>query len=216
MILLKKNKGAFKLSMKISDYTHRKRPGRPRSKKSHRAILSATREILIESGVHGLTIEGVAAKAKVGKTTIYRHWQSKEDLIAEAFGSIADEIDIPDTGNAINDLTTVLNDMVEVATNVTRSTTAFKRILASLVESPALMNVYKNQFILPRRDALKQIIEKGIKLGQIREDIQIDSLIDIVAGSYFYTVMVNDDQISAREWLRKIKPIIMEGIAPKE
>jgi len=89
--------------MKISDYTSRG-PGRPRSKKSHEAILSATRDILMDEGVHELSIEGVATKAGVGKATIYRHWKSKEELISEAIGTIADEIEIPDTGNAINDL----------------------------------------------------------------------------------------------------------------
>ena len=202
--------------MKISDYTSRKRPGRPRSKRSHQAILTATREILVEFGVHGLSIEGVAEKAGVGKTTTYRHWISKEDLIAEAFGSIADEIEIPDTGNAINDLTTVLNGMIGVANDATQSPAAFKKILAGLMESPALLNVYKKQFIVPRRNALKQIIEKGIDRGQIRKDIDIDPLIDIVGGSYFYTVLMNDKPVTVDDWLERIKPIIMDGIAPNE
>lgn len=203
--------------MKISDYTDSKRPGRPRSRKSHEAILAATREILIESGVHGLSIEGVAAKAGVGKTTIYRHWKSKDDLISEAIGTIANDIEIPDSGNAINDFTTVLNGMVEVADDATQSSTvAFKKILAGLMENPMLMNIYKEQFVFPRRNALKQIIEKGIVRGQIRKDVQIDHLIDIIGGSYFYTILMNDEPISADIWLARIKPIIMEGISPNQ
>ncbi len=203
--------------MRISDYTNSKGPGRPRSKKSHQAILAATRETLIESGISGLSIEGVATKAGVGKTTIYRHWKSKEDLISEAIGSLADEIEIPDSGNAINDFTAVLDGMAEVANDAAQSSTAaFKRILAGLMENPALMAIYKEQFILPRRKALKQIIEKGIARRQIREDINIDNLIDMVGGSYFYTILINDAPISADIWLEKMKPILTDGITPRK
>lgn len=73
--------------------------GRTRSKKSHEAILIETREMLFDAGIPRLCIESVAAKTKVGKTTIYRHWHSKEELISEAIGAISGEIEIPDTGN---------------------------------------------------------------------------------------------------------------------
>lgn len=202
--------------MKISDYTKSKRRGRPRSKESHKAILVATIDILVDSGVHGMSIEGVAEKAGVGKATIYRHWNSKEDLIAEAFGSIADEVVIPDSGNALNDFTAVLNGMVEVTNEATKSSDSFKRLLTGLVDSPALMEVYKEQFILPRREALRKIIEKGIERGEIHQDTNGDILIDIVVGSYFYNVLMNDAQASIQSWLEKIKPIILGGIGPKE
>ena len=63
-------------------------PGRPRSAQAHRAILDATIELFVESGYEGLSIEGVAARAGVGKTTIYRRWSSKEDLIVDAIGEL--------------------------------------------------------------------------------------------------------------------------------
>src|SRR5690625_5248100 len=191
--------------MKISDYTSRG-PGRPRSKKSHEAILSATRDILMDEGVHELSIEGVATKAGVGKATIYRHWKSKEELISEAIGTIADEIEIPDTGNAINDFTAVLQGMVDItADTIQANTDAFKKILSGLMNSPTLMEVYKEQFIIPRREALKQIIEKGIKRGEINDNINIDHLIDIIGGSYFYSIIINDEPITTEVWVERIK-----------
>src|SRR5713226_1023214 len=59
-------------------------PGRPRRLATEHAILKATREILAQAGVHGLTVEGVAARSGVAKTTIYRRWRSKEDLALAA------------------------------------------------------------------------------------------------------------------------------------
>ncbi|MFT9816080.1 TetR/AcrR family transcriptional regulator [Lysinibacillus sp. NPDC056185] len=202
--------------MKISDYT-KKSPGRPRSKKSHEAILAATREILRNEGVHGLSIEGVAKAASVGKMTIYRHWKSKEELISEAIGTIADEIEIPDTGNFLIDFTTVLHGMVDVANDAAISSPhTLKKIVSGMIENPALMEVYKEQFIIPRRKVLIEIIEKGIERGEIDRDINIDHLIDIIGGSYFYTILINDEQISADAWIERIKPIIVNGIAPKK
>jgi len=61
-----------------------RKPGRPRSAQAHKAILDATLELLAEEGFHGLSIEAVAAKAGVGKTTIYRRWPSKDELVMDA------------------------------------------------------------------------------------------------------------------------------------
>src|SRR5690625_7775296 len=75
---------------------------------------------------------------------------------------------------------------------VQSNSNAFKKIFSGLIDSPTLMEVYKEQFIIPRREALKSIIEKGIKRGEIKDDINIDYLIDIIAGSYFYTIIINE------------------------
>lgn len=200
--------------MKISDYTN-KSPGRPRSKRAHQAILTATRDILMSNGVHGLTIEGVAKKASVGKTTIYRHWKSKEALISEAIGAIADDIDIPDTGNALNDFTSVIKDLVFVTDDATNtSTITMSKLFAGLIDSPELMEVYKEQFILPRRQALKQIIEKGKERGEIRHDVNPDHLIDIIGGTFLYNTFINNEPLSVDSSFKKMMPIIMKGITP--
>src|SRR6266851_9913792 len=66
-------------------------PGRPRRLATEHAILKATREILAQAGVHGLTVEGVAARSGVAKTTIYRRWRSKEDLALAALLEVIEQ-----------------------------------------------------------------------------------------------------------------------------
>ena len=88
--------------------------GRPRSMAAHEAILGATLALLREVGYEVFTIEGVAARAEVGKKTIYRHWSSREALIADAVKRIVNEIQIPDTGSTKGDLLALMRDAVRV------------------------------------------------------------------------------------------------------
>src|SRR5262245_53313353 len=77
--------------------------GRPRSEEAHRAILDATLALLVEVGYSGLTVEGIAQRAGVGKATIYRRWASKLPLVIEAFGQLPGFEDA-DTGDLATDL----------------------------------------------------------------------------------------------------------------
>jgi AcrR family transcriptional regulator len=72
----------------VSAEPEARRPGRPRSAKAHRAILDAALALLVEQGYHGLSMEAVAARAGVGKTTIYRRWPSKQEIVIEAIGQV--------------------------------------------------------------------------------------------------------------------------------
>jgi len=81
-----------------------KRPGRPRSVESHQAILQATLDLLGEVGFDCMSIDAIAARAGVGKTTIYRRYSSKEELVASAIESLREEIVIPDTDSLWGDL----------------------------------------------------------------------------------------------------------------
>ena len=81
--------------------TDKKPLGRPRSIQSHRAMLQATLELLAEVGFDTMSIEAIAARAGIGKTTIYRRYASKAELVADAIESIRAEIVIPDTSNPL-------------------------------------------------------------------------------------------------------------------
>src|SRR5260370_35342567 len=90
-----------------------RKPGRPRSAQAHKAILDATLELLAEEGFQGLSIEEVAARAGAGKTTIYRRWSSKEELVMEAIRQVQIEVPVMDTGNFRNDLAALLETVYQ-------------------------------------------------------------------------------------------------------
>ena len=77
----------------------RRPPGRPRSERSHLAIVRATLELLTEVGYQRLTMEQVQRRAGVGKATIYRRWDSKAELVKDAIQYVSAELPIPDTGS---------------------------------------------------------------------------------------------------------------------
>ncbi|HEY2332861.1 MAG TPA: helix-turn-helix domain-containing protein, partial [Acidimicrobiales bacterium] len=81
-----------------------RRPGRPRDVRVDASIESATIEELCERGFGGASIEGIAARAGVGKATIYRRFPSREALLFSAAVHFAGECEAPDTGSLRDDL----------------------------------------------------------------------------------------------------------------
>ena len=101
--------------------------GRPRSEEAHQAILAATLELLAEGGYSALTVEGVAARAGVGKATIYRRWPSKLPLVIEAFSQLP-ALEEVDTGSLVEDLEKMLRDYLHLF-----NATPLAAVLPSLV-----------------------------------------------------------------------------------
>src|SRR5215470_19613304 len=92
----------------------RSKAGRPRSAQSHQAILEATLTLFAQEGLAGLSIEAIAEHAGVGKTTIYRRWSSKEDVIKDALDLFRAGNPVPDTGNIRNDLLYIAKESREL------------------------------------------------------------------------------------------------------
>lgn len=190
------------------------RTGRPRSEKSHHAILKAAQEILIKDGLQGITMEGVAALAGVGKTTIYRRWKTKEDLIAEVLESISNDVEIPDSGSTLADLQALTE-------NLSRSVNAIYgislppviKILIGIVENTQLMEVYRRHFILPRRNALIFILERGKSRGEIRSEVNTGTIVDMIVGAYFYSTVIFPNSPTSSNSLSEVVTLLMKGIA---
>ncbi|WP_254721945.1 TetR/AcrR family transcriptional regulator [Kovacikia minuta] len=95
----------------------KKFPGRPRSAQSHQAMLQATLELLAEVGFEAMSIEAIATRAGVGKTTIYRRYSSKAELVADAIESIREEVLLPDTGSLWGDMDALIQNAAQISLN---------------------------------------------------------------------------------------------------
>jgi AcrR family transcriptional regulator len=164
-----------------------RKPGRPRSAEAERAILDATLQLLIEEGLEGMSIEAVAARAGVGKTTIYRRWPSKEELVIALVRTIHAEAPIPDTGNFRADLHTLLHE----AAQTTRGPVLqlFRRAIGELASNPRVYAAFNERLIAPRFRQLHEMAERAIARGELRADLDPEVVVDLVAGPLFYHLL---------------------------
>ena len=153
--------------------------GRPRSEEANQAILDATLRMLGTQGVAGMTIEGVAADAGVGKTTIYRRWPTKTDLILAAISDLVPSGEPPDTGS-------MAGDMGALAETQRRRLAGsglagiVPRVLAESMSDPELHGEFVDRVVNPFRDLLRLFIERGIERGELRPDLEVEALVDLL------------------------------------
>jgi AcrR family transcriptional regulator len=156
---------------------------RRRSCRVEAAILDATIALLADVGFSGLTMDGIAARAGVGKATIYRHWTSKAHLVVDAFRARIPPVPAPETGDFREDLLTVLGDVVG---GVTAS--PLVRILPTLVEAaerdPEVERLFA-EFGQERRAVLRGVFERAAARGELRRGLDLDVAIDVVVSPIF-------------------------------
>jgi AcrR family transcriptional regulator len=168
-----------------------------RSVRAHRAILAATTELLAEVGYRALTIEGVAARAGVGKTTVYRWWPSKGALVIEAISQALPAAAQPDTGDLRQDLISAVERVVHTLTR-TPAGAVIPALAADAMTDPDLSERLRNQLVRPRRSALAEVLLRAAARGELPADVDTDLLLDVYAGAVFHRVLISGEPISDR------------------
>jgi AcrR family transcriptional regulator len=164
-------------------------PGRRRNDKSHKAILQAALELLEQDGYRALTIEAIAARAGVGKQTIYRWWPSKAAVVLEAFtANAAMQIPQPDTGSLRQDLQEFFASTLHAGGE--RTALVLRSLMAESLLDPEFAGQFKHIFIYARRNALGEVLTRGVQCGQLAADVDINFLLDLVYGVIWYRVLV--------------------------
>ena len=177
-------------------------PGRPRSADADRAILRATVDILADEGYGGVTMEGVAARAGVGKATVYRRWASKSALVVDAISSCRDTgWQPPDTGSARDDLLAFVRNFGDHL-RTSDAGRVMPALVAELARSPELAATFRDGFIAPRRARVVQAVRRGVDRGEIRADVDPDLVADAVVAvlqhRFLVTGMEIDDDLPER------------------
>ncbi|MCL2585506.1 MAG: TetR/AcrR family transcriptional regulator [Streptosporangiales bacterium] len=197
----------------LGDTTAQRRPGRPRSEKVEQAILDATLEALTERGIEGVSLEDVAVRAGVGKSTLYRRWSGKEDLLIAAFGSLKRPLPGPAGESVQADLTAMLASMAADADDP-RYACQFEILNGESERFPKLIDRYKNEVAEPRREAIRDVIRRGMTTGEVRPDADVEIALLALMGS----VLSRDRQDvrpPAREFAERAVAQILSGIAAK-
>lgn len=186
--------------------------GRPRSAEAEQAILDATLRMLGTHGVAGMTIEGVAADAGVGKTTIYRRWPTKTALILAAISDLVPPGDPPDTGS-------MAGDMAAVAETQRRRLAGsglagiVPRVLAESMSDPELHREFVERVVNPFRGMLRLFIERGIERGELRPDLEVEPLVDLLHSIPIYKILMSrGDPASLDQVPWAYLPLLAPGI----
>jgi AcrR family transcriptional regulator len=171
--------------------------GRPRSEHSHEAILNAVLELLEAEGYGALTIEGVARQAGVGKQTIYRWWKCKAELVLEAYANhAASKIPVPDRGTVRGDLEAFLGAGFKRLTDI--SGPIMRGLMADAVHDEEFREVLMTAFLGKRRDALKEILQRGVARGELERGADLDLACDLILGPMWYRLLLQHGKLDAR------------------
>ncbi|MBA3380405.1 MAG: TetR/AcrR family transcriptional regulator [Actinobacteria bacterium] len=169
--------------------------GRRRSERSHQAIIAATRALLVERGYPDVTIEAIAARAGVGKQTIYRWWPSRAALVLEAYLSSAEVVAAPGSGEtARDDIRALLGWLIAVLREPTGGHVV-AGLVADIQHDPDLAEGFHRDVVPARREAMLAALERGRARGEIRADADLELAVDALHGAVFYRLLLSGEQL---------------------
>ncbi|GAA6618394.1 TetR/AcrR family transcriptional regulator [Scytonema sp. NUACC26] len=166
----------------------KKSPGRPRSTQSHQAMLQATLELLAEVGFDAMSIDAIANRAGVGKTSIYRRYSGKEELVADAIESIRQDVVIPDTGNLWSDIEALIENAAQITLSpLGRKTVAM--IISSATTNSRFAQIYWTKYLQPRRLAFAVVLERAKARNEIHSNLDSGLVFDMMSGIMLYALI---------------------------
>lgn len=155
-------------------------PGRPRSARSEQAIIDAVLEMIADGdALETISIESIAARAGVGKATIYRRWASRDQVVIDAVASM--KLPIPEVagGSARADLIMLMSQIGQP--NGARSGKVMTCILPQIARNPELHEWYQ-QVIEPRRAVTREVLRRGIETGELRDDLDVEVVLLVLTA----------------------------------
>lgn len=184
--------------------------GRPRSPETREKILKAAYEMLNEVGFMDLTIEGVAARAEVGKPTIYRRWKTKSALVMDAFLKyVTPEIAFLDTGVAKEDFRQQMQKVVKLMNSPKGEVLA--NVIGCGQADEELIKAFRKNWLTHRREDAKQIFQRGVERGELRKDIDAEVAIDALYSPLFYRLLLKHQPLTS-EFVDELIDVVIEGL----
>lgn len=188
------------------------RGGRPRDAEADQAILDATTQLLIEGGFGRLSVRAVAARAGVGKATIYRRWPSKTELLRATLAGIdaRETAEAADTGDLRGDLRALLRAM---AVHFVDSEAAhLMPQLAAEAQFDAELRALLHSYAATRRDLAHRILERARDRGELRDDLDAEVVVDLITAPVFIRKLITGGAINAQVTDAAVD-VVVRGIA---
>ncbi|WP_084962311.1 TetR/AcrR family transcriptional regulator [Thermoactinospora rubra] len=189
--------------------------GRPRSEKAEKAILEATLDLLGEGmGVSELSIEAIASRAGVGKTTIYRRWSNKEDLVVDALATL--KAPVPElAGESVRDDLVTLLEVMRTEAGHVRRRCVMNIAMSESDRHPQLFAKFRKIAIEPRRNAVRAVLERGKANGELRADLDVELAMQTLTGAMIVHTKWHQGEPLAEDLSERIVDMVLEGIAAR-
>ncbi|MBM7170180.1 TetR/AcrR family transcriptional regulator [Streptomyces sp. G44] len=192
--------------------------GRPRSATADAAILEATRQGLVELGWSKLTLGAVATRAGVAKTTLYRRWAGKSELVVDAVAELFDELELPDRGSLAADVEGVVLQFAALLGRPETKTALMAVVAESTTDGP-LRERIRGSIV----DRQKRLVLAGRKRAQDRGELPVepdpsaaartaDLIFDVIAGAVVHRALVSAEPVD-EEWARRFTLLLLGGLA---
>lgn len=188
-------------------------PGRPRSEEAHGAILDAAIDLVREVGYDAVAMEAIAARAGVGKATVYRRWPGKETLIAEALERLMRAtLPVPDTGTTRGDLMVLMR--VELGMYHDPATgPLLSGLVAAMARSERIAGAVRTGFVGTWQDAARQVLQAGMARGELRPGLNVRLATDLLAGPCFYRFLIGGE-LPDEALARDVVDAVLRAFAP--
>jgi AcrR family transcriptional regulator len=188
-------------------------PGRPRSEEARKAILRSTVELLKQFGFSDLSIESIAAHAGVGKATVYRWWPNKAALVIDAFVSVVEaELRYPATGPAEKAFREQMERWIPIFNS------PLGKVIAAVIgagqSDPEIIEAFRAHWVEPRRREARELLKQSMQAGEIRADIEPDTILDLLYGPLYLRLMVRNGPLT-QDLVDKIFAVVLPGLRPQ-
>ncbi|WP_149828775.1 TetR/AcrR family transcriptional regulator [Streptomyces tailanensis] len=191
--------------------------GRPRSTTADTAILAATREALVELGWSKLTLGDVAARAGVAKTTLYRRWAGKNELVVDAVAALFDELRLPDRGSLAADIEGVVLQFAAILARP-EAKSGLMAVIAESTRDEALRERIRTSIVARQ----KRLVLEGRTRAQSRGELPpeqdpktaahtADLIFDVVAGAVVHRTLVSAEPAD-ETWAMAFTKLLLEGL----
>lgn len=195
----------------------RSRTGRPRSAEADTAILEATRAALVELGWSKLSMGDVATRAGVAKTTLYRRWANKNELVVDAVAVLFDELELPDLGSLRADIENVVLQFAALLERP-ETKTALMAVVAESTRDEPLRERIRASIV----DRQKRLVLQGRQRAQDRGELPAardpetvaagdDLIFDVVAGAVVHRALVSAEPVDPA-WVRRLSALLIGGL----
>ena len=167
----------------------------PRIARTREVVLEAAAEIVKERGYGGATIEAVSERCGVARSTIYRHWPERAELVFDAMKSNVIPSPMPDTGNVRDDLLEIVTGIVTWLSDETSRMVVLSMIVAASRE-PKLAELHSSA-TRERRALIELVLTRGIERGELRGDIDTTESVTEIVSPLFYRLFITHEHVDA-------------------